>query len=127
MEVINYIDGKHMEMQAPRNSGSLFFNYTKKFSVVVLALVGANFNFTIIDATGYGKSSDGLFRSFFFKSLEAKTLNIPNSKPLSNSEESLPFVIVGDEAFLLKKYLLRPYPGVSALNEEREQIYIYSL
>jgi hypothetical protein len=52
---------------------------------------------------------------------------LSNSKPPPNSEKTLPFVIVGDEAFPLNKYLLRPYPGVSALNEDRKQIYIYRL
>ena len=61
------------------------------------------------------------------KSLETKTLNIPNSKPPPNSEEPLPFVIVGDEAFPLKKYMLRPYPGVSARNDESKQTYNYRL
>jgi len=54
-------------------------------------------------------------------------LNIPNSTPPPNSEEPLAFVIVGDEAFPLKKYLLRPYPGVSAWNDETKQIYNYRL
>ena len=54
-------------------------------------------------------------------------LNIPNSKPPPKIEEPLPFVIVGDEAFPLKKYLLRPYPVVSALNDESKQIYNYRL
>jgi hypothetical protein len=71
-----------------------------------LALVDANYKFTIIDVGGCGKSSDGgLFtRLILGKSLEANMLNIPNSKSLSNSEEPLPFVIVGNEAFPLKKY-----------------------
>jgi len=55
------------------------------------------------------------------------TLNIPNSKPLPNSEEPLPFVTVADEAFPLKEYLLRPYPGFSAQNDESKQIYNYRL
>jgi hypothetical protein len=52
---------------------------------------------------GNGKSSDGgLFtRSILGTSLEANTLNIPNSKPSPNIEEPLPFVIVGDKAFPL--------------------------
>jgi hypothetical protein len=102
---------------------------TKTFSVVLLALVDANYKFTIIDVGGYGKSSDGgLFaRSTLGKSLEASTLNISNSKPPLKSEEPLPFVIVGDEAFPLKKYLLRPYPGVSARNDENKQIYNHRL
>jgi hypothetical protein len=94
-----------------------------------LALVDASYKFTIIDVGGCGKSSDGgLFaRSTLGKSLEANTLNIPNSKPPPKSEEPLPFVLVGDEAFPLKKYLLRPYPGVSTRNNEIKQMYNYRL
>jgi hypothetical protein len=82
-------------------------------------LVDDNYKFTIIDVGGYGKTSDGgLFtRSILGKSLEANMLNIPNSKLPPNSEEPLPFVVVGDEAVPLKKYLLRPYPGVSVWND----------
>jgi len=107
---IGATDDKHIEIQTPPNSGSLFFNYKKTFSVVLLALVDANYKITIIDVGGYDKSSDGgLFTSSILgKSLEAITLNIPNSKPPPNSEEPLPFVIVDDETFPLKKYLLRP-------------------
>ena len=92
-------------------------------------MVDTNYKFTIIDVGGYGKSSDGgLFtRSTLGKSLEANTHNIPNSKPPPKSENPLPFVIVGDEAFPLKKYLLRPCPGVSARNDESKQIYNYRL
>jgi len=54
-------------------------------------------------------------------------LNIPNSNLPPNSEEPLPFVIVGDKAFPLKKYLLQPYPGFSALNDESKQFYNYRL
>jgi len=94
-----------------------------------LALVDVNYKFVIIDVGGYGKSSGGgLFaRSTLGKSLEANTLNIPYSKPPPKSEKPLPFARVGDEAFPLKKYLLRPYPGVSARNDESKQIYNYRL
>jgi len=101
---IGAIDGKHIEIHFCSSLG----------------FVDASYKFTIIDVGGYGKSSDeGLFtRSILGKSLEPNMLNIPNSKPPPNIEEPLPFVIVGDEAFPLKKYLLRPYPGVSAQNDE---------
>jgi hypothetical protein len=93
-----------------QNSSSLFLKYKKTFSVVLLALVDANYKFTIIDVGGYDNSRDGgLFaRKIFGKSLEASTLNISNSKPPPNREEPLYFVAVGDEAFPLNKYLLRP-------------------
>jgi len=80
MDVINVIDSKLTDIQAPHNGGSLFFNYKKTFPVFPLALVDASYKFTIIDVSGYGKSSDEglLLRSFFGNSLEAKTLSIPN-------------------------------------------------
>ena len=56
---VGAIDGKHIEIQATHNSCSLFFNYKKTFSVVFLALLGANYKFTIIPVGGYGISSDG--------------------------------------------------------------------
>jgi len=92
MEDVNFIGGKHNEMQTPHNNFSFLFNYRKIFYVVLLALVGANCKFTIIDVSWYGKSSDGgLFTRYILrKSLEANTLNIPNYKPPPNSEEPCP-------------------------------------
>jgi hypothetical protein len=93
-----------------------------------LAVVDANYKFTIIDLGGYCKSIDGglLTKSILGKSLEANTLNTSSSKPPPNNEEPPPFVKVDDEAFPLKKYFLRPYPGVSARNDESKQIYNYT-
>jgi hypothetical protein len=78
-----------------------------------LALVDANYKFTIVNVSGYGISSDGgLFtRSFLGKPLEANTLNIPNFKPPPNSDEPMPFVIVGDEIFPPKEIFATTLPG----------------
>jgi hypothetical protein len=129
VEDVNVICGKHNEIKAPHNNVSFSFNYKKTFSVVLLALVGRNYKFTKIEVSGYGKSSDeGLFtRQISRKSLLANRLNILNSKPPPKSEETLPFLIVGDEAFPLKKYLFWSYAGISALNDESKQIYSYRL
>ena len=66
-------------------------------------------------------------RSVLGKSLEADTLNIPNSKPPPTTEETLPFVIVGDEAFSIKRYLLPPYAGIWTRNDESKKLYNYRL
>jgi hypothetical protein len=40
---IGAMDRKHFEIQAPKNSGTLYFNYKKTFSVVHLAFVDVNY------------------------------------------------------------------------------------
>uniref|UniRef100_A0A2S2QKX9 DDE Tnp4 domain-containing protein n=1 Tax=Sipha flava TaxID=143950 RepID=A0A2S2QKX9_9HEMI len=44
------------------------------------------------------------------KALVNNTLNIPQPKPLRGQSNSVPFVIVADDAFPLKTYLIKPFP-----------------
>jgi len=122
------IDGKHVTIQAPPNSGSNYYNYKKTFSIVLLALVDAHNNFIAVDVGSYGKNSDGgiLAHSNLGKALENNSLKIPESKTLPGTNTKAPFVIVGDEAFPLKTYLLRPYPG-KQLDCFDKKIYNYRL
>jgi hypothetical protein len=39
------INGKHVVLQCPRNNDSEYLNYKNAFSIVLFALVGANYNF----------------------------------------------------------------------------------
>ncbi len=120
---IGAIDGKHVVIQASPNSGSSFFNYKGTFSVVLMALVDAEYCFTLIDVGAYGSQSDGgIFAlSAMGKALQRGPLSTPPPKPLPGAPElgSVPHVIVGDEAFPLKPCLMRPFPGQELNNNNR--------
>lgn len=119
---IGAIDGKHIELQAPPHSGSSFYNYKGTHSIVLLALADANCRFTIVDIGAEGRRSDGgIFQeSELGYRLENNDLNLPEPKSLIENGPKLPFVIVGDEAFALTSYMLRPYPRASDLNLEKK-------
>ena len=110
------IDGKHVNLRAPPKSSTLFHNYKGFFSIVLMALVDADYKFIYIDVGDYGSNSDtAIFRSCNFgKAFMYGQLDVPPPKPLDNlppgQGEDLPCCFVGDEAFPLQADLLRPYP-----------------
>lgn len=119
---IGAVDGKHFRIIKPDHSGSLFYNYKNYFSTVLLAVCDANYCFISVDIGAYGKSSDStIFKdSVLYKKLVDKTLDIPDPKPISQTDTTpLPHVIVGDEAFGLSENVMRPYCGKSLTTKKR--------
>lgn len=78
------IDGKHIYIQPPDNSGSLFHNYKGRFSVVLMAVVDANFKFVYASVGTQGRMSDAsLFgQSDLRRAMDRGLLNVPNPEPL---------------------------------------------
>ncbi|VEN60179.1 unnamed protein product [Callosobruchus maculatus] len=126
---IGAIDGKHIVFQKPKNSGSMFFNYKKTCSIILLAVFDASYKFTLIDVGAYGKNSDGgvFSRCSFGKRFFNGDLDFPPDKPLPGTTTPIPHVLVGDEAFPLNKHLMRPYPGNQLRGDEKKKIYNYRL
>ncbi|XP_039310136.1 uncharacterized protein LOC120358799 isoform X2 [Solenopsis invicta] len=73
------IDGKHIRLRCPPNSGSLYFNYKKFYSVVLLAVSDHLYRFTLVDIGAFGGTSDGsIFNNCDIgKNLENNRLNLP--------------------------------------------------
>lgn len=108
------IDGKHVVIQCPPNTATDFFNYKGHFSVVLLALVDADYCFTYVDIGCQGRISDGgvYNNSSLFSKLQNGQLNLPRDRQLPSSDKVLPCVFVGDSAFALTRHLMKPYPGL---------------
>ena len=118
---IGAIDGKHVMIQCPVNSGSLFYNYKSYFSIVLLAVASADYRFVMVDIGAYGSSNDSgvLNNTALFKCLKKKKLGIPPSKQLPNDtkETRVPHVLLGDEAFPLRCDMMRPFARNTLTNE----------
>ena len=59
LHCISALDGKHVLIQQPTDSGSFFFNYKHSFSIVLLALVDAEYKFLYVDIGCNGRVADG--------------------------------------------------------------------
>uniref|UniRef100_A0A667WJE6 DDE Tnp4 domain-containing protein n=1 Tax=Myripristis murdjan TaxID=586833 RepID=A0A667WJE6_9TELE len=117
------LDGKHIVIQAPANSGSQFFNYKGTYSIVLLALVDARYLFRVVDVGALGRSSDGgiFAASSFGRALREGTLDLPEDAPLPGAAHlgPMPHTFVADEAFPFKRNMLRPYPGRNLARPQR--------
>lgn len=120
---IGAIDGKRINIQQPQNSGSHYFDYKGNNSVILLAVIGPRYEVLWADMGTNGRASDGTIwqRSDFRSSLSSETnpLNIPVAVPLPGRTLPVPYVITGDDAFGLTKYLMKPYPQTGLTAEQR--------
>ncbi|KAK7461651.1 hypothetical protein BaRGS_00038600 [Batillaria attramentaria] len=125
---VGAIDGKHVAIRAPPNGGSNFYNYKGFHSVVLMAVADAHYRFIWYHIGENGRQNDaGIFAmSLLSSALARNTLNMPPpSKIRENGTEDVPYVLLGDDAFPLKPYIMKPYPNRGRNDEEI--IYNYRL
>lgn len=110
---VGAVDGKHVVLNAPPNSGSIYYNYKHTHSIVLMAICDANYKFLYVDAGCNGRISDGgIFnKSSFATALDNNELPIPSPRALSGRYLPVPYVIVADDAFALRPTLMKPFPG----------------
>ncbi|CAN2391161.1 hypothetical protein PRIEUP_LOCUS1200, partial [Pristimantis euphronides] len=118
------LDGKHVRIARPANSGAYYNNYKGYCSIILTTLVNANYEFLMVDVGRNGQISDGEFleQTQFINLLQNDELQLPANE---DTQQNLHFVFIGDEAFPLHKHLLKPFPE-TPLTEERK-IFNYHL
>ena len=99
-----------MRITRPKNSSAPFYNYKGTYSIVLVALVDANYCFRYIDVGKDGRASD----STIFKH---STLNIAMEKKLLNWPEA--GLCLGDDTFPLRRNLLKPFSHGKLSLEEK--------
>uniref|UniRef100_A0A3Q2WHR0 DDE Tnp4 domain-containing protein n=1 Tax=Haplochromis burtoni TaxID=8153 RepID=A0A3Q2WHR0_HAPBU len=70
LHCLGAIDGKHIFIQPPAKSDSMYFNQMSRFSIILMAVVGANYKFVYASAGTQGRVSDaGVFAHSYPASL----------------------------------------------------------
>ena len=120
--VVGAIDGKHVAIKCPNNSGSDYFNYKGFFSIILLAIVTSDYKILWADVSGIGSSSDAHMynQSDFKRGLAENTIpGWPDADPLPHDHRDVPYFLVGDDAFSLETYMMKPYGHKNLSRDER--------
>ena len=81
---VSALEGKHIAIRKPKKSGSEYFNYKGYFSLVLLALVDADYKFLWVNMGDSGSSSDAQIfnRSKLRRRIENGRLGLPPPEPV---------------------------------------------
>lgn len=125
---VGAIDGKHVNIVKPAKSGSLYFNYKKTFSIILFALVDSECKFAYIDVGTPGSKGDGSVwqNTPLQKAITRNEAHLPEIMATTSGLQ-LPPVIVGDDAFPLLPYVMKPYSGQQLAPPQRIFNYRYVL
>lgn len=105
------IDGKHVRIQKPKNGGSFYYNYKHTHSVILMAIAGPEYECLYADVGSNGRVNDsGVWnKTSLLRGIEDGSFKLPADDELSNGLTT-PYVFLGDDAFALKKFMMKPFP-----------------
>ena len=97
----------------------MFYNYKLFYSIVLQGVADANYRFIFIDVGAYGKQSDGgVYDASPLKKFVDNKNNFPPDRSIPGLEVDLPYLLVADDAYPLKRNIMKPYSHRNMTNEE---------
>jgi hypothetical protein len=113
VRALGSVDGKHIRIVCPPNSGTDNYNYKHFFSKLLIGCCDSDYRFLFVSVGSSGSECDsGVFpRTSLGKALYDGTLPLPPDESLAGDDIPLPYCYLGDDAFALDRHMLKPYPG----------------
>ena len=93
-----------------------------------MAIAGPDYECIYVDIDSNGRRNDSSVwnSSDLRRKIEDNCLNVPAPAPLPSGYIRIPYVFVGDDAFALKSYMMKPYPQTNLTLEKRVYNYHHS-
>ena len=120
-DAFDAIDGNHIAIQKPAGGCSFYYNCKHTHSVVLLVVAGPNYECLYAVVGANGRCSDGRIwvNSSIAKLLNDDKLGVPKPQKIPGSDKVALFGLLGDYAFGLKMFLIKPFPQRGLINEKR--------
>ncbi|XP_035660672.1 putative nuclease HARBI1 [Branchiostoma floridae] len=108
-------------MRKPPQGGSHYYNYKGFHSIVIMALVDANYKFLWANVGAEGSTSDAaIFQlSTLRQGLQEGTIGLPPPDDLPDDDRETPYYIIGDDAFPLREWLMKPFSMRNLAHNQR--------
>ena len=118
------IDGKHVRIQMPKNDGSFYYNYKHTHSIILMTIAGPEYECLYADVGSNGRVNNSRIwnKTSLLQGTQGGSVKLPNDEKLPNGEIT-PYVLLGDDVFALKRFMMEPFPQ-QGLTERGEYIII---
>ena len=86
-----------------------------------MAIVGPSYESLYADVGANVRVNDGIVwnKCDFSKALEKQELSIPNPRCLPRGVQRIPFVLIGDDAFMVNTYMMKSYSQQNLITKRR--------
>ena len=119
-QCVGTIDGCHVPIAAPLNNHSDYYNRKGFYSMILQGVVDANYRFLDICVGWAGSVHDA--RVFVHSPLYTQITEgrlLPNKTVTINKTE-VPLFLIGNSAYPLQTWLMKPFPHNSNLTQEQK-------
>ena len=119
-QVVGAIDGTHIPIICPEESGSDYYNRKGYYSVIMQAVVDYQGLFIDVYVEWPGKVHDArvFVNSAFYKGMVSGTLFLIKKRLINGVE--VPLLILGDPAYPALPWLMKPYPQHATMTRKME-------
>ena len=86
------------------------FNYKHTYSIILLAIASPEYECLYADVGSSGRvNHSGIWnKCSFLQAIDDESVKLPEDDYLTNGCK-LPYVFLGDDAFALKEFMMKPY------------------